>query len=171
MLLLSVSNVELRSAALCETLGHPGLGNAPLSMYRGASGTCLSRRAQRGRQYRCSLLVLQSNTAQIKRGAYAGPVRGACEQACSSGSLASAGSIQSFHAPATVTICHAPLRVSQVREHLMVRQAGGSFAGVRPASLCSVVTNCNGRHADVINVSSLNLAKTIVYHPSLSTPP
>jgi hypothetical protein len=56
-------------------------------------------------------------------------------------------------------------------EHLMFRQAGGRFVGLCAASLCSVVTNCNGRHADVINVSSLNLAKTIVYHPSLFAPP
>lgn len=64
-----------------------------------------------------------------------------------------------------------PLEFSQVHEHLTFRQAGGRFVGLCAASLCSVVTNCNGRHADVINVSSLNLAKTIVYHPSLFAPP
>lgn len=53
----------------------------------------------------------------------------------------------------------------------MFRQACGRFVGLRAASLCSVVTIATGVTQQVISVSSLNLAKTIVYHPSLSAPP
>ena len=53
----------------------------------------------------------------------------------------------------------------QVLEHLMFRQAGGSFVGLSAASLCSVVTNGNGRDAGVGWMDLyLTRIQTVIYY-------